>query len=430
MNETATTQADELAAKLDLGRDRTGGRRFVRITLWLLLLLLLALGIHRAWMRRQTVTVAYRTEPVQRGSLRIQVSATGNLEPRSRVDVGSELSGTLRTVEVDFNDRVTNGQVLARLDTSRLDAQVAQAEASLAASRARLELSKATVREVTAQHGRLTDLARLSSGEMPAPSELDAAAAALARAQADESASKAAITQWEATLAAYRTDRARMEIRSPIDGLVLRRTAQRGQTVAATFQSPILFTLAQDLSQMDLVVDVDEADIGKVREGLETIFTVDAFPDRSYTGRIVQVRQASQGLDNVVTYKTLIAVDNADLTLRPGMTAAALILVDDRKDVLLVPTSALNFTPPVTPAGARGGGLVGAFLPRLPPIEQRPAAVAGGRSRERQVYILTDGQPRLVVFTPGASDGASTEVIGGELREGAAVIVDIAASPR
>jgi HlyD family secretion protein len=413
----------DIAATLGLGGRDAGqprsARRAAGIVVGVLALLLIV-----AVARRDGGSVRYVTEPVVRGDLVVEVSATGTLEPRRKVDVGSELSGTIRTVEADFNDRVAAGQVLARMDTTRLDAQVAQAEASLRAAHARLEVSRATVREAAAQAGRLQKLHALSNGETPAQSELDAVTAALDRARADEASSEAAIAQWEATLAAYRTDRAKMDIRSPIDGMVLRRTVQPGQTVAATFQAPVLFTLAEDLARLDLVIDVDEADIGKVKERQAATFTVDAFPDRAFDAKISQVRYGSQALDGVVTYKTVLEVDNADLTLRPGMTATASIHIEKHARALLVPNAALRFAPPSSERASRRGGLMGSMLPVPPPVDQRPAAQAGRGSGVQRVHVLAGGRPQPVAVTVGWSDGSMTEVTAGDLAEGAAVITD------
>lgn len=430
MSEAATDKQADLANTL--GLDQSGARRprFLRLLVWLLVVAAAVFGFQRMAARRSVEAPRYETQPVRRGQLVITVSATGNLEPRRKVEVGSELSGTIRQVEVDYNDRVKAGQVIARLDTTRLDAQLAQSEASLQAARARLQLSKATVHEASTQSARLAKLKKLSKGEMPAASELDAVEAALARARADETASLAAITQWEATLAVNRADRAKTEIRSPVDGIVLKRSVQPGQTVAATLQSPILFTLAEDLARLDLIVDVDEADVGKVREGQTATFTVDAFPDRTFAARITQMRHGSQALDGVVTYKTVLEVDNADLVLRPGMTATAVILIEKRAETLLVPNAALRFTPPAQVAGSRGVGLVGVFLPRIPPIDQRPVENPEAHSRQQHVYVLVAGVPKTVAFTQGASDGVMTEVAGGDLREGMDVVTDLAIGGR
>jgi len=427
VSEPRADQKADIAATLGLNRPGGEAPLIPRPLIWIAVAVILVLVGLRLVSRRDAGTVHYETQPVRRGELVVAVSATGNLEPRKKVDVGSELSGTIKSVEVDFNDTVTAGQVIARLDTARLDAQVSQAEASLAAARARLVLSKATVQEASSQSARLEKLHTLSGGEMPAESEMDSVAGALARAKADETASEASIAQWDATLAAYRTDRAKMDIKSPIDGIVLKRSVQPGQTVAATFQSPVLFTLAEDLAKLDLVVDVDEADVGKVVAGQTATFTVDAYPDRAFPARITQVRYGSQALDGVVTYKTVLEVDNTDNVLRPGMTATAVILIEKKPNALLVPNAALRFTPPAAVAGSRRVSLLGAFVPKPPPIDQRPADASG---RAQRVYTLVKGKPSPVDMTKGASDGVMTEVVAGEVKEGMLVITDLAAVSR
>jgi HlyD family secretion protein len=427
VSEPRPEQKADIAATLGLNRPGGDAPRVQRPVLWIVIAVVVILFGLRLASRRDSGAVQYETQPAVRGELVVHVSATGNLEPRRKVDVGSELSGTIRSVEVDFNDRVTVGQVIARLDTTRLDAQVSQAEASLEAAKARLLLSKATVEEATSHSARLEKLHTLSGGEMPAESDMDSAAGALARAKADETASEAAIAQWEATLAAYQTDRSKMEIKSPIDGIVLRCAVQPGQTVAATFQSPILFTLAEDLAKLDLVVDVDEADVGKVGENQTATFTVDAYPDRAFPARTTQVRYGSQALDGVVTYKTVLEVDNSDLVLRPGMTATAVILIEKRANALLVPNAALRFTPPAATTTARRRSLVGAFLPKPPPIDQRPVSAGGTAQR---VYTLVKGRPNPVDISKGASDGVMTEIVAGDLKEGSSVITDLASASR
>jgi len=224
----------------------------------------------------------FKTEEVKRGDLTVIVTATGTLQPTNKVDVGSELSGIVKTVEVDYNDRVKTGQVLARLDTSKLEAQVTQSRAALDSAKAKVLQVQATVLETRSKLTQFQKVRELSNNKVPSQSELDAAEAANERAKADEASAKAAVSQAQATLEANETDLSKSVIRSPINGIVLARNVEPGQTVAASFTAPVLFTLAEDLAQMDLHVNVDEADVGKVKEGQGASFSVAAYPNRTF----------------------------------------------------------------------------------------------------------------------------------------------------
>ncbi len=307
----------------------------------------------------------YLTQPVKKGELVINVSANGNLQPTNSVDVGSELSGIIETVFVDVNDRVKKGQVLARLDTSKLRDQVRQAKADIAAAEARVGQARATVAETAASLARLQEVARLSGGKVPSKAELDAGQAAALRAVADQKAAEAAVASARALLSTYEISLAKATIHSPIDGVVLTRKVEPGQTVAAAMTAPVLFTLAEDLRRMELQVDVDEADVGKVKEGQEARFHVDAWPGQNFPARVTRVGWGSQTKDQVVSYLTILEVRNDELLLRPGMTATADITTARRADVLLVPNTALRFAPPAV-RGQPKRSLLACLTP-LPP---------------------------------------------------------------
>jgi HlyD family secretion protein len=378
----------------------------------------------------RTSVPIYQTAEVTRGDLVVRVTATGNLQPINQVDVGSELSGTMEAVLVDVNNKVKRGQVLAQLDVSRLQDQLANARGALAAAQAQVNLAAATVKETRLQFGRLSSLFKLSHGEHPAKADVDTAEAAWQRALASLASSRAAVTQAQASLSSGETNLAKASIRSPIDGVVLSRTIEPGQTVAASLQAPVLFTLAEDLSKMELQVDVDEADVGVVRDGQRAEFTVDAYPGREYPAKVRRVGFGSQTKDGVVSYLTVLSVDNTDLSLRPGMTATASIVVSERSNVLLVPSAALRFTPATTTSKAApaSGSLVSRLMPHPPRgAAAKPAAAAGAT---RQVWILRDGQPLAVPVSIGASDGKQSEVTAGELKAGTRVITGrVGASP-
>jgi HlyD family secretion protein len=374
----------------------------------------------------------FKTQAASRGDLAVRVTATGTLEPVNQVDVGTEVSGTIESVLVDYNDRVRRGDVLARLDTAQLEARYRQSQAALALAHARVQDAEATLTETGNKLRRTKDLIakRLSS-----PEELDSAEAAAARAGAALAVARAQVDQAQAEVDANRRVLDKAVIQSPIDGIVLERQVESGQTVAASLQTPVLFTIAENLAQMELHVDVDEADVGQVAEGQEAEFTVDAYPDRRFPARIVQVRFAPKTVEGVVTYETLLSVDNAKLLLRPGMTATAEILVEELKDVLLVPNAALRFSPPKGTGGpdagharSGGGGLVGMLLPRRPPTEKHGGESTKG-SRQR-VWVLREGRPEAVEIRTGATDGILTQVLEGPLEPGTGVLVDTLSGDR
>jgi HlyD family secretion protein len=394
---------------------------------------LLAAAATAAWQwsgrREAAAAPRYETQAVTRGALTVTVTANGTLQPTNQVAVGSELSGTVVNVLVDVNDRVRRGQVLAELDTARLRDQVSGAQAALAAARARVLQAQATHAEAQDNLARLTQVQRLSGGQVPSQSEMSAAQAALARAGADEASAKAAVAEAQATLSSAETNLRKASIRSPIDGVVLARSVDPGNAVAASLQAVTLFTLAEDLTQMKLEVNVDEADVGQVRDGQKATFTVSAYSNRRYPATITRVGYGATTKDNVVTYLADLEVGNDDLSLRPGMTATATITTLERTDALLVPNAALRFSPaPAQASGEAAGGsaIVSRLLPRPPATGQRRAGT--DTSQVRQVWVLRDGQPRAVPVTPGSSDGRLTEVTSDQLQAGMEVIVGMVRS--
>lgn len=365
---------------------------------------------------------AYRTEPVTVGALVVQVSATGKLQPTNQVDVGSELSGIVEKVFVDDNDRVTKGEVLARLDPSKLKDAVAKSRASLAAAEAQVLQAAATMAETQATLERYRQVAQLSGGKVPSRAELDGAVANVKRAEANEASARASVAQARAGLQSDETNLSKATIRSPIDGVVLARRVEPGQTVAASFQAPILFTLAEDLSKMELQVDVDEADVGQVKVGQRAAFTVDAWPDRQYAAVITRVGYGSQEKEGVVSYLTVLEVANDDLSLRPGMTGTAEITTLSREKALLVPNGALRFSPPAAPAAPKkSGGVLSTLMPRPPRTAPKSTSKSNGAKR---VWILRDGQPVPIDVKTGATNGRMTEIVGGSLAANMQVITE------
>jgi HlyD family secretion protein len=400
-----------------------------RPTPWIIAAALLALAAGMTyWLAQKKNSAAphYVSETVRKGNLTLNVLANGTLQPTRSVNIGSELSGTVKRVLVDVNDRIKKGQVLVELDTAKLSDQVLRSRASLAAMQAQLAQAAATVKEAQAGLARFEEVARLSGGKVPSATELDSARASVDRAVAAEASARANVADARAAASTDETNLAKASIRSPIDGVVLTRSVDPGNAVAASLQAVTLFTVAEDLAQLRLEVNVDEADVGSVKVGQKASFTVSAYPSRRYPATITRVAFGSTKTDNVVTYVTYLEVNNTDLSLRPGMTAAATIVATERTSVLLVPNTALRFTPAQSgsPAAASGGSFVSRLMPRMPRTAARKPADATGGAGTRQIWVLKDGQAVAVSVKTGISDGRMTEVTGDGLQEGAAVITD------
>jgi len=418
---TATTTPPDIHDTL--GLTPRGRRR--RIGRWLFAALIITALVGVGLRMRATPAQAvspYKTEMVQKGALTVSVTATGELKPVTQVNIGTEISGIVEAVEVDFNSPVTVGQTLAKVNTEKLEAQAAQARAALRSAEAKQLQSEATMAEAEAELARLQHVRELSGGRVPSKQEMDSQEASVKRARADHASTAAQVEQSQASLTAIETDMKKAIIRSPISGIVLDRQVDPGQTVAASFQTPTLFTLAQDLTKMKLIVDVDEADIGNVRVGQTANFRVDAYPDRSFSSKVSEVRSAPKTSNGVVTYQTVLAVDNSERLLQPGMTATAEITVTHVADALLVPNAALRFTPPAAQAqGGRGFSL----LPRPPGLQRRDRSLEDGQSR---VWRVSGDRLEQVPVEIGPTDGRVTVLRSGELTDGAAVIVDLASA--
>lgn len=431
MSTTPTPAASDLATLLDEPAARAWWRR---PGTWIAVAALVLAGIGLAWWqasRQAQAAPSFSTQAVSRGKLTLQVTANGTLQPTRSVNIGSELSGTVLRVLVDVNDRVKKGQVLVELDTAKLADQILRSRASLASARAKVAQANATLKEARGNLARLEEVARLSGGKVPSKAELDTGRATVERAQADEASARAAVADAQAALSTDETNRKKASIRSPTDGVVLTRTVDPGNAVAASLQAVTLFTVAEDLTKLRLQVSVDEADVGSVAVGQKASFSVSAYPSRKYPASVTRVAFGSTITENVVTYVTYLDVDNSDLSLRPGMTATATITATERNNVLLVPNTALRFTPSSGTAGAAApatasGSIVGSLMPRMPRSggTRRAGAANGSTAGVRQVWVLRDGAPVSVAVTPGISDGRMTEVSSGELQEGMLVITD------
>lgn len=412
-------------------------QRVIRPLLALLLLAAIGWGLWtwQPW-RAPANQPQYRLGALERGPLSAAVSASGTLNALVTVQVGSQVSGQVRELLVDFNSEVRRGQIIARLDPETFETRVDQAEADLAAARGAVEVTRGTLttREAElakaelaladaqrnlARKQRLVEQGFLSVAELDGArfaSDSAAEQARLARtgvtvAQAQIAAAQAQVAQRQAALRQARAELGHTVIRSPVDGVVISRNVDVGQTVAASLQAPVLFSIAQDLRRMEINVAVDEADVGRVRTGQKMRFTVDAFPGQRFTGQVTQIRKAAQVNNNVVTYSVMAIVDNPELKLLPGMTANARILTEERDSVLKLPNEALRFRP------VQADGT---------PIKLEVRGREDGPGIPGRVWILKDGQPQAVPVRLGVSDGKHTEMLRGDLAEGAEIILGLA----
>jgi HlyD family secretion protein len=355
---------------------------------------------------------AFELAEARRSDVKVTVTATGLLQSVTTVEVGAEVTGKVLSVRVDANDAVKKGQILAEIDPEQLRAAVDEAAAQVTSAAAAIRLAKATKTE-TAQ---AAERARAQAAEqLISRRDLEAAVAAAERAEASLQSSVASATLANAGLKLARSKLAKTTIISPIDGIVLSRLVEPGATVTAGFTTPVLFKLAQDLTQMRLNVDIDESDIGRVREGLDATFTVDAYPDRTFPSKLYSLRNEPKTTSNVVTYQAVLSVDNAERLLRPGMTCTATIVAETRKDVLVVPNAALRFAPPVK--GGPGAD------------SKKTAGVEGDRREKQRVFVLKGLLPTAVPVRVGATDGTISEIVSGDIQAGTQVITDVKVMP-
>lgn len=333
----------------------TPSRRGLRIprAVWITALVigLAILAVVGCQMRPKPVKDPYRFASVEQGDITRSVSASGTLQALITVDVGSQISGQVTKVLADFNDEVKAGQTLAIIDPQTYQSRVAQSQADIAAGQASVRQAEATLANAQADYNRKK--AMVDQG-IYAPTVLDQATAALKVGQANVAAARARVGQSQAALRIQRTDLGRTTISSPIDGIVVDRKVEPGQTVAASLQAPVLFTIAQDLSKVEVKISVDEADVGQVQEGQTVRFTVDAFPDDTFEGIVTQVRKQPTTEQNVVAYTVIAEADNPQKKLLPGMTANADVVIDTRRNVMKVPSAALRWTPPSEDAQRTG----------------------------------------------------------------------------
>jgi len=341
----------------------------------------------------------FRTEKVSKGDIVETVTASGNVNAVTTVLVGTQVSGTIKSIYADFNSPVKQGQLIAQIDPATFEAQVEQARANLLFAKANLE--KADASFIDAKRTMERNKA-LFSKDLIARSEVDTAETNYETSKAQINASKAQIAQSEASLKVAETNLRYTRIISPVNGIVVSRNVDVGQTVAASFQTPTLFTIAQDLTKMQIDTNVAEADIGRVRQGQDVEFNVDAYPGIIFKGRVSQVRNAPINVQNVVTYNAVILVSNPELKLKPGMTANVSIIISAKKGVLRIPNAALRFSMPDRDKD------------KNKKTQQKGAGV----------WIIENGKPKRISVTTGVSDGSYTELISGEIKEGQEVIVE------
>lgn len=403
-----------------LGLDRNGVRKKRRRGWLYALLALIAIAgglVGYQWYAGSPAKIDYTTTLATIADLTVAVSATGTLQPLTQVDISSELSGIIRSVSAEENQQVKKGDVLATLDTVKLEVQIERAEASAKAAAAKVEDATVTLAE---NEKALVRAAELTKRGMATDQSLEAATATRDRSKAALDSAKANLAIAQADLKAQQTDLAKSTIYAPIDGIVLTRSVDPGQTVASSLQAPVLFIIAADLRNMELVAAVDEADIGAVRPGQHARFTVDAFPERPFDAEIRDISYASVTTDGVVTYNARLKVNNNELLLRPGMTATVSVVTKQAKGVLTVPSTAFRYRP--AQQAARAWSLSDLFTGRMGrPGGNRRQQVAAPTDGSRTLYVLENGRPHPVNVKIGSTDGELTEITSG-LDEGAQVI--------
>lgn len=362
--------------------------------------------------------IEYITKKVTQGDLSVVVSTTGNLNPTNSVEIGIEVSGTLKEIFVDFNDEVKAGQILAKIDTVKLQSQVDSSTAALAIAVANQKESQVLLNNKKTLYDRTLNMYKNSGGKYPSKNELDDTRFSYEAAIESLEAAKAKVLQAQSNLKTDKQNLEKASVKSSIDGIVLNREVEVGQTLAATMSAPKLFTIAKDLTNMDLIVSIDEADVADIKKDLPVTFTVDAYPNKVFNGKVKQVRLNPVDTNGVVTYETVVSVDNEDLLLKPGMTATAKIITKESKNKLLIPNGALRFKPKMQEQKNGGVNLVG-------PNMNRPANVARDLSKKElsPIFILENNQPKRVMVKVLDSDGKLTSIESEELKVDDEVII-------
>ncbi len=366
-----------------------------------LALVAIAITFGAWWMAGTNGTIRYATIPVSRGPITRAVTATGTVNPELNILVGTYVSGVIQDLYCDYNTQVRNGQICAKIDPRPYRAVVNQARATLAVARAQLQKDQANLNYTKVNYERNLTLIQTNA---VSHDTLDLAKSAYDQAQAQITYDQALIQQDQAQLDAAQTNLDYTNIVSPVEGTVVSRSVTRGQTVAASFQTPTLFVIASDLRKMEVDTNVSESDIGGLKEGNPATFTVDAFPKRTFQGTVSQVRQSPQTVQNVVTFDVVVSVDNSDLALKPGMTAATHIVADQRSDVVRVPSQALRYVPSAVTASTA-------------------ASATNPTASQAQVWVLRDGKPIAMPVDIGLDDESFVEIVGGDVKPGDQTII-------
>ncbi len=385
---------------LTLGMNDGGraGRRWIWLIVTLLALVAVGFGVRQFLAARALAAKPrYEQSKAVRGDIQVVVSATGTLNGRSTVEVGAEVTGRVTQVLVDYNDAIEKGQLLAVIDPEKSQMAVDESVARVREAEANIRQARASLLEARQTRDRAL---RESKDGLVSQKDLEASEAALERAEATLLSSQATATVSKATLGAQRSTLAKTKILSPIDGIVLARSVESGQTITAGFETPLLFKLTEDLRRMELLVYIDEADVGRVREGMAASFTVDAYSEKTFPSKVLSLRNEPHEEDNVVTYEAVLEVNNDELLLRPGMTATATIVSDVRHAVLGVPNAALRFAP----------------------AQLEPGQLA--KPGEHRVWVLKGDKVEPISVKTGVSDGRLTEIKSGDVTEGMELVTD------
>ena len=389
-----------------------------------LTVIILIAGTAGYFFYKRTPEISYKTVKIERGTIVSTVAATGNLSAVTTVQVGTQVSGTIQKLYADYNSRVKKGQPIAEIDPSLFNASVEQARGNYLAAEANLQKAKVTLVDAERTYRRNKQL--LADGII-SQGDFDIAETALQSARPSVKAAEGNLAQARGSLMQAKSNLRYSTIRSPVDGVVISRAIDVGQTVAASFQTPTLFTIAQDLTKMQIEVSVDEADISRIQLHQKAGFTVDSYPEQTFRGKVIQIRSAPIITQNVVTYVVVVSVDNSDLKLKPGMTANVSVEVAKKDDVLMLPPAALRFKPKSTGDGTKEkakGDRTGASAQRPAGSGKGGPGKSKGKERNQQVYLLKEGRPVAVLVTTGIANNSSIELIESDLKEGDEVIIE------
>ncbi len=376
------------------------------------------------WWQTREPSYIYTTQEATLGDISTSISANGTLSPTHEVSIGSVISGIVLEVLVDVNDEVSKGQILAKIDSESIEQDLYRYEAQLQSAKAQLKSAKVTLEEKEWQYKQLQTLFKQTNGKTPSKLDLQTAKTAYNSALSEVGIRQANIKEIETAIRSTQVDLKNSQITTPIDGVVLSRSIEVGQSVAASFQAPEFFIIAENLEEMELNVSISEADIGKVRVGQSVKFSVDSYPQKIFEALVDRVNfGASESTDNIVSYEARIYVGNQDLLLKPGMSATADIVTDSAKNALLIPSSALYFTPTTSKKdSAKSSSGMNPFAMR----SQRPQRTRGGgtkRQANSSIWILENGKPKEISIEVGISDGVLTQVLGDSIQPGMQVII-------